>query len=126
MEPKSLKFTGVSVKCQSCGMEHQSTSDSVEFCCSVCGSNVVNAVYAFDYREKSLTEFKNRFTDYSAYAFGQGCDARIAGESITTCPYPDYEPLAKAWRNGWNDVHNHWGRGAPRGRGFRPLPSIQN
>jgi ribosome modulation factor len=46
-------------------------------------------------------------------AFNQGCDARLAGIPPAECPYRvGQESLANAWRQGWQDVDQHWSQDA--------------
>ena len=55
-------------------------------------------------------------------AFNRGCDARLAGQPVTACPYdiPQYRHL---WKQGWWHVQRHWGRDAKWP--VRRLPRIQ-
>ena len=49
--------------------------------------------------------------DDKAKAFGEGCDARIAGRGRhMACPYrvEQERDLYLQWRRGWLDVHHHW------------------
>jgi hypothetical protein len=66
-------------------------------------------------------------------AFNAGCDARLAGERLSTNPYKpklgsaDYQEAYRAykdWRNGWFHVHDKWCSALPEEL-RRPLPEVQ-
>lgn len=48
-------------------------------------------------------------TERRAKAFNKGSDARIAGRSLMTNPYPVEGSLTDYWIQGWKDVNNNWG-----------------
>lgn len=43
--------------------------------------------------------------------FNEGCDARLAGASLDSCPYQFAEEMIY-WRAGWNDLDRNWGADA--------------
>lgn len=45
----------------------------------------------------------------SAKAFNLGSDARLNGETLEDCPFPDDEGRA-SWEHGWRHVNTHWPR----------------
>ncbi len=61
----------------------------------------------------------------NAWAFGCGCDARLAGLPPTACPHQTREPdgsrLAVHWQAGYKHVADHWGKGVKGRWAFRPL-----
>lgn len=61
---------------------------------------------------------RNSHQDHLAQAFNRGCDARLKGEGLKTCPYPHSSTFALRWREGWRDVNDNW-----KGR---PLPPIND
>jgi len=42
-------------------------------------------------------------------AFGEGCDARIAGKTAKANPYESGN-LRKSWQHGWQDVAYNWAK----------------
>ena len=62
-----------------------------------------------------------------AFAFGQGCDSRLAGQRRSSCPYTGsrrqeaYREKAM-WLFGWDHVDQHWGADARWP--VRPLPPV--
>ena len=40
--------------------------------------------------------------------FNKGCDARLAGDAIESCPYPPGDPAWVYWCEGWNHVDRFW------------------
>jgi len=66
-------------------------------------------------------------TSAYARAFNEGCDARLSGRSLKCNPHllADGRDLWQAWRNGWNDVHAHWGQHAGWRHAVRPLPRVR-
>ena len=50
-----------------------------------------------------------------AEAFGEGCEARLAGVPLSANPHPCTRPTNQDyfyWRLGWLDVEHHWGEAA--------------
>jgi len=70
----------------------------------------------------------NNWTDR---AFNIGCDARLAGKPLMSCPDFESKSLEQNWRRGWRQVQREWGsipiRRKLEGRPywhFKPLPEI--
>lgn len=55
-----------------------------------------------------------RGNDAYAVAFGEGCDARLAGRPVGACPYASDTARGVAWRAGWQDVHAWYASEAKR------------
>lgn len=64
-------------------------------------------------------------TEIMARAFNRGCDARIAGMSLSANPYNLVErpECWLQWRLGYKDVDRYWGRNALWH--VRPLPRLR-
>ena len=58
----------------------------------------------------------------NATVFGQGCDARIAGEPMSACPYSP--PLARFWHAGWRHANRFWSVDVKRWPAQR-LPTVR-
>lgn len=59
-------------------------------------------------------------------AFGEGSDARIAGEPKSINPYSPHGMLHTWWDDGWEHVDFWWGHeNRKRGRPVKPLPPVQ-
>lgn len=62
-------------------------------------------------------------TDF-ARAFGEGCDARLAGEPLWLNPYSPGTRQYYRWRLGWNDVDLHWGTWVKGRWRYAPLTEV--
>lgn len=58
-----------------------------------------------------------------AAAFNQGCDARLAGLSLSDNPFQSGDYFWRYWRQGWIDVDRNWGRWAHWS--VRSLPEVK-
>lgn len=76
-------------------------------------------IYAKALERKST---KPKRKDLLARAFGEGCDARLAGVHVTLCPYEADRGMANAWMEGNVDVENSWCAWAAE---KRPLPPAE-
>ena len=60
-------------------------------------------------------------------AFNRGCDARLAGEPLTSNPYRSGQKIERqAWINGWYDVHWLYGEKARDRWPIKPLPEVES
>lgn len=58
--------------------------------------------------------------------FGRGCDARLAGHPVSSCPYePSSYPYLQ-WVAGWRHVTLYWGNLVFGRWAYRPLPVIRD
>jgi hypothetical protein len=56
--------------------------------------------------------------------FGAGCDARLAGQPLHSCPHEASSVQARQWEAGWKDVDKHWGTDTRRP--INPLPPVDS
>lgn len=50
--------------------------------------------------------------DFLSDAFGEGCDARLAGLPLSANPYQS-SVGHREWQRGWKDVNDFWGGAGP-------------
>lgn len=60
--------------------------------------------------------------DLQTKAFNRGCDARLAGQGLSSDPY-DRTDLSNCWRHGWIHADATWGRDARWPH--MPLPPVK-
>jgi hypothetical protein len=72
----------------------------------------------------------NSLNAVKARAFNEGCDARLDGRNLTDNPHREHGPTVRSamhdyWRQGWLDVHHHFGRAVHGRWAFRRPPNLR-